>query len=165
MGCNASLNTTSPANLLWRFLVGGGIEQHRRTADCMPGGDPADESPGVIAPLSQLGHGPTTDLKSANAINHDRTASRQLLDPARQRGRGVHGGTRQHIGASGQVPGQTEIQKYRLATFVILERGLQLLGRNPRLFLRRRAEGEEELVFPRSFADCQAIPSAYPFPI
>src|SRR5258705_13903177 len=34
--------------------------------------DPADESPGVIAPLSQLGHGPTTDLKSADAIDRDR---------------------------------------------------------------------------------------------
>jgi hypothetical protein len=101
----------------------------------MPGGDPADESPGVIAPLSQLGHGPTTDLKSANAINHDRTTSRQLLDPARQRGRGVHGGAREHIDASGQVHGQTEIQEYRSAIFVILERDLQLLCRNPRLLL------------------------------
>jgi hypothetical protein len=41
----------------------------------MPRSDPADESPGVIAPLSQLGHGPTTDLKSADAIDRDRTAS------------------------------------------------------------------------------------------
>ena len=47
------------------------------------GSDPADESPGVIAPLSQLGHGPTTDLKSADATDRDRTASRQTLDPAR----------------------------------------------------------------------------------
>jgi hypothetical protein len=67
---------------LQRFLVGAGIERHRRAADCMPGGDPADESPGVIAALSQLGHGPTTDLKSVNAINRDWT-------------------TRQHIDASG----------------------------------------------------------------
>jgi len=77
----------------------------------------------------------------------------------------VHGGTRQHIGASGRVHGQTEIQKYRSAIIVILERGLQLLGRNPRLFLRRRAEGEEELVFSGSFSDRQAIPLADPFPI
>src|SRR5437899_3818204 len=110
----------------------------------MPGGNPADESPGVIASPPQFGHGRATDLKSANAINRDWSVSRQLVDPARQRGRSVHGGTRQHIGASGQVPGQTEIQKYRSATIVILERGLQLLGRNPRLFLRRRAEGEEK---------------------
>jgi hypothetical protein len=56
-------------------------------------------------------------------------------------------------------------QKYRSAIIVILERGLQLLGRNPRLFLRRRAEGEEELVFSGSFSDRQAIPLADPFPI
>ena len=134
-------NAAGPSS--WRFLIGGGIQRHRRAADCMPGGDPADESPGVVAPLSQLGHGRTTDLKSANAINHDRPVSRQLLDPVRQRGRSVHGGTRQHIGASGQVPGQTEIKKYRSAIIVILERGLQFLGRNPRLFLRRCAEGQE----------------------
>ena len=109
----------------------------------MPGGNPTDEGPGVIAPLSQLRHGRATDLKSANAINRYRPVSRQFLDPARQRGRSVHGGTRQHIGASGQVPGLAEIQKHRSAVIVILERGLQLFGRNPRLFLRRRAEGEE----------------------
>ena len=68
---------------LRRFLIGRGIERHGRTADRMPGGDPADEGPGVISPLSQLGHGPTIDLKSANAINHDRAVSRQILDPAR----------------------------------------------------------------------------------
>jgi hypothetical protein len=51
----------------------------------MPGSDPADESPGVIAPLSQLGHGPTTDLKSADAINRDRTASRQRRSRRDQR--------------------------------------------------------------------------------
>ena len=131
----------------------------------MPGSDPADESPGVIAPLSQFGHGPTTDLKSADAINRDRTASRQLLDPARKCGRGVHGGLRQHIGAPGQVHGQAEIQKHWSTIFVIIERCLQLLGRNPRLVLRRRAEGEEELVFSGSFSDRQAIPLADPFPI
>ena len=116
----------------------------------MPSGDPADESPCVIAPAPQFGHGRATDLKSANAIDHDRTISRQFLDPAWQRGRRVEGGPRHHIGASGQVHGQTEIQKYRSAIFVILKRGLQLLGRNPRVCLRRRAEGEEELVLSRS---------------
>jgi hypothetical protein len=39
---------------LWRLLVGGSIERHRRTTDRMPGGDPADEGPGVIAPLPQF---------------------------------------------------------------------------------------------------------------
>src|SRR2546423_48374 len=112
----------------------------------MPSGDPADESPGVIAPLPQFGHGRATDLKSANAIDNDRPASRNFFDPVRQRGGGVHGSTRQHIGASGQVPGQTKIQKYRSVIIVILKRGLQLLGRNPRLLLGRRAEGEEKLV-------------------
>src|SRR5499427_837221 len=150
---------------LRRFLVSRGIQRHGRAAYCMPSGNPADESPGVKAALSQPGHGRATDLKSANAINRDRPASRQLLDPARQRGRSVHGGTRQHIGASGQIPRQTEIQKYRSAIIVTLKHGLQLLGRNPRLFLRRRAEGEEGLVFSRSFADCHTIPRAYPFPI
>jgi hypothetical protein len=77
----------------------------------------------------------------------------------------VHGRTRQHIDASGQVSGQTEIQKYRPAITVILERGLQLLGRNTRLFLRRRAVWKKELVFSRSFADCEAIPCADPFPV
>src|SRR5262252_2341292 len=150
---------------LRRFLVSRGIQRHGRAAYCMPSGNPADESPGVKAALSQPGHGRATDLKSANAINRDRPASRQLLDPARQRGRSVHGGTRQHIGASGQVPRQTEIQKYGSAIFVTLERALELLGRNPRLFLRWRAEREEEFVFFRSFADSQAIPRAYPLPI
>ena len=131
----------------------------------MPGGNPADESPGVVTPLSQLGHGRATDLKSANTINHDRPLSRQLFDPAGQRGGSVHGGTRQHIGASQQIPGQAEIQKEGSAIFVVLKRGLQLLGRNPRVCLRRRAEGEEELVFSGSFSDRQAIPLADPFPI
>jgi hypothetical protein len=119
----------------------------------------------TIAPPSQLGHGRAAGLKSANAINRDRPVSRQLLDLARQGGRSVHKGSRQHVSASGQVPRQTEIQKYRSTIFVLLKRGLQLLGLNPRLCLRRRAEGEEELVLSRSFADCQAIPRAYPFPI
>ena len=148
MSSQASRSTTSPANFLWRFLIGRGIQRYRRAANCMPGGNPADESPGVIAPLSQLGHGRATDLKSANAINRDRPASRQLLDPARQRGRSVHGGARQHIGASGQVSGLTEIQKYRSASIVALERDLQLFGRNPRLFLRRRAKGRKSLSSP-----------------
>ena len=94
----------------------------------MPGGNPADESPGVIAPLSQLGHGRATDLKSANAINRDRPVSRQLLDPTRERGGSVHDGPRQHVDASGQVLGQTEIEKDRPAIIVTRERGLQFLG-------------------------------------
>ena len=88
---------------LWRFLIDRDIQRNRRAADCMPGSDPADESPGVIARLSQVGHGPTIDLKSADEIDPDRTASRQLLDPARKCDRGVHGGPRQHIGAPGKV--------------------------------------------------------------
>src|SRR5215469_4259386 len=67
--------------LLWCLLTGGCIERHRRAANCMPAGDPAHESPGVIAPLSQLVHGRTTDLKSTNAINRDWPASRQLVAP------------------------------------------------------------------------------------
>jgi hypothetical protein len=89
----------------------------------MPSGNPADESPGVVTPLSQLGHGRATDLKSTNTIDHDRPLSRQLFDPAGQRGGSVPGGTRQHIGASRQIPGQAEIQKEGSAIFVVLKRG------------------------------------------
>src|SRR6516162_7680093 len=131
----------------------------------MPSSDPADESPGVIAPLSQLGHGPTTDLKSANAINRDRTVERQLSDPLRQRGRSVHGGTGQHILASGQVHWLTDVQDYRPAIFITFERDLQLLCRNPCLLFRRRAIGQEETVFSHSIADRQAIPRVDPLPI
>src|SRR5215471_9757567 len=82
---------------LWRFLIGGDIQRHRGAANGMPGGNPADESPRVVAPLSKFGHSRATDLKSANAVNRDRPLSRQLIDPALQRRRSVHGGTRQHI--------------------------------------------------------------------
>ena len=75
--CCVHQNTAGQS--LWRFLIGRDIQRDRRAADCMTGIDPAEESPGVIAPLSQLGHGPTTDLKSADAIDRDRTASRHLL--------------------------------------------------------------------------------------
>jgi hypothetical protein len=146
---------------LQRFLIDRGIKRHGCPANCMPSGNPADESPGVIVTLSQLGHGPTTDLKSANAINRDRPTSWQPLDPARQHPMSVHCGTRQHIAASGQVPGQTEIQKDRPTIIVTLERGLQLLSRNPRVVLRRRAEGEEEFAFFRCFADCETIPVSF----
>ena len=94
----------------------------------MPGRDPADESPRVIAPVSQLGYGLTTDLKSANAINHDGPVARQRLDPLRQRGRSVHGDTGQHVGASGEVLGQAEIEQERSAATVIPQGGLQLFG-------------------------------------
>src|SRR6516165_138053 len=124
---------------LWRLLVRRGIQRNRRA-----GRNSADENPGVIASPSQLGYRGATDLKSANAINRDRSASWQLLDPTRQGRMGVHGGTRQHIGASREVLGQTEIQKYRSAIVVILERRLELLGRNPRFLLRRRTERKEE---------------------
>jgi hypothetical protein len=36
----------------------------------------------------------------------------------------MHGGTRKHIGASGKVSRQTEIQKYWAAIIVTLKRGL-----------------------------------------
>ena len=116
----------------------------------MPCSNPTDESPGVITSPSQLGRCRATDLKSANAVNRDRPVSRQLLDPARECSGSMHRGTREHIVASGQVPGLTEIEKYRTAIIVNLERGLQLLGRYPHLFLRRRTEGKKKLVFSRS---------------
>jgi len=116
------------ANASRRFLVGGGIQRHRRAPNCVPGRNPADEGPGVIASPSQLGYRGATDLKSANAINRDRSASWQLLDPTRRRRRSVHGSTRQHIGASREILGETEIQKYRSAIIVILERRLELLS-------------------------------------
>ena len=47
--------------ILWllnrQVFVRRGIQRHGRAADCMPSGDPADESPGVIAPPPQFGHG------------------------------------------------------------------------------------------------------------
>src|SRR5215831_4443284 len=150
---------------LWPFLVCRRIERHRRTANGMPGGNPADECPGVITSPSQFGHGRTADLESANAVDGDRAISREFLDPPRKRGRRVHGGACQHIRAPWQIPGKTEIQKHRSAIALILERQLQLLGRNPRLFLRWCPKGQEKMVFFRSFADCHAIPRVYPLPI
>jgi hypothetical protein len=45
--CNAA------GQSLWWFLVGRGIQRHRRAADCMPGDDPADESPGETSDESR----------------------------------------------------------------------------------------------------------------
>src|SRR5438132_14161105 len=69
---SVSLASIVTRHLLLRLLVGRGVQRDGGAANCMPGGNPADESPGVIAPFSQLGHGRATDLKSANAINRDR---------------------------------------------------------------------------------------------
>jgi hypothetical protein len=164
--CNTNVLTQSglghrPAQRLrlCRSLVRRGIQRHRRAANCVPSSNSTDESPRVISTPSKLRHGRPTDLKSANTIDHDWPTSWQLLDPTRQRTRSVHGGVCQHIGASRQVPRQTEIQKDRSGIIAILERGFQLLSRNSGLFLRWCAEGAEELVFHRS-ADCLPIPRA-----
>src|SRR6516225_11425060 len=131
---------------LGRLLVGRGIERHRRPPDRMPGGDTSGESPCVVASPAQFSDGSATNLKSADAINDDRPVPRQLLDPLCQRGRSVHGGTAQHVGASWQVSRLTEIEQYRSPLLRIVKRGVQFLGRNPRLVLRRRAIGQEKLV-------------------
>jgi hypothetical protein len=47
--CCVHQNTAGQS--LWRFLIGRDIQRDRRVADCMPGSEPTDESPGVIAPL------------------------------------------------------------------------------------------------------------------
>jgi len=45
------------------------------------------------------------------------------------------------------------------------QHSLELLGGNPRLILRRRAVGSEELVFAFALSDGQAIPRTDPFPV
>lgn len=77
----------------------------------------------------------------------------------------MHRGAREHVAAPTEVPGKTEVQKQRSAITVILEYSLELLGRNERLFLRRRTEWKEELVFFRYFAHRVAIPRTNSFPM
>src|SRR6516225_12181753 len=113
----------------------------------MPGGDTSGESPCVVASPAQFSDRGATNLKSADAINDDRPVPRQLLDPLCQRCRSVQGGTGQHVGASWQVSRLTEIEQYRSPLLCIVKRGVQFLRRNPRLVLRRRTIGQEQLVY------------------
>src|SRR5262249_31891061 len=114
----------------WSLFVCRSIKRRRRPANGVPGGNASYESPPLITSPSQFIHGFTANLESANAIDSNRSVSRQLLDPARQRSRSVHGSTGEHISASGQVPGKTEIQKHRSVIIIIRESSHQLLGRN-----------------------------------
>jgi len=79
---DTSRGKATPHNIarqfLWRFLVGRGIQRHRRAANCMPSGNPADQSPGVIATLSQLGHGLATDPGTPSSLNKQTRASGSL---------------------------------------------------------------------------------------
>jgi hypothetical protein len=131
----------------------------------MPGRNAADESPGVVASPPQFDYGRAADLETANTVNRNRRVSRQILNPQRQGGGGVHRCPGQHIGASGLVPGLTEIQEHRSVVLALFKRGFQLFGRNPRLLLRRRAVREKQFVLTRSFADGPAMPRADPLPI
>ena len=77
----------------------------------------------------------------------------------------MHGSTREHTSASGQVPRKAEIQKHGAEITPIVESGHQLLGRYARVFLGRGAERKEKLIVPGSFTNRPTVPRTYPLPI
>src|ERR1041385_6509812 len=95
--------TGRSAGLVRQVLISGKIHRDGRAADCVPGGDPALDRPGVEALTPQLGDGFAADLKSADAIHRDWPVARQVLDPARQGPWRVHLGAWQHVRAPWQV--------------------------------------------------------------
>ena len=58
----------------------------------------------------------------------------------------MEGSAEQHIGASGSVHGQAEIEKHRSVILSLRKSGSELVGGDPRLFLRWRSIGEEEII-------------------